>query len=133
MYNFTNYAPDTINSTRVFAESLVGLGFMWSVFYIKPMPTHEKIFLLWKKKSGPIATFNQIFLGFGWPWVGEFVGFIITFTCFPTQQNLVYRKTAYCWCTVQNTCGGTVTTRDAMAQGRVSHLGTGEILYFTSV
>ena len=28
----------------------------------------------------------------GWPWVGEFVGFIIILTCFPTQHNLVYRK-----------------------------------------
>ena len=34
--------------------------------------------------------FNLIFLGLGWPWVGEFVGFVI-FTCFPTQQNLVNR------------------------------------------
>ena len=30
------------------------------------------------------------FFGLGWPWVGEFVGFIICF--FPTQQNLVNRK-----------------------------------------
>ena len=41
-------------------------------------------------KSGPNATFNLIFLGLGWPWVGEFDGFItITSICFPTQQNLV--------------------------------------------
>ena len=38
-------------------------------------------------KSGPIATFNLFFIGLGWPWVGEFVGFIIIFTCFPTQHN----------------------------------------------
>ena len=43
-------------------------------------------------KSGPNATFNLIFLGLGWPWVGEFDGFIVIFVCFPTQQNLVYRK-----------------------------------------
>ena len=43
-------------------------------------------------KSGPNATFNLIFLGLGWPWVGEFVAFIIIFTRFPTQQNLVYCK-----------------------------------------
>ena len=27
------------------------------------------------------------FLGLGWSWVGEFVGFIIIFSRFPTQQN----------------------------------------------
>ena len=43
-------------------------------------------------KSGPNAIFNLIFLGLGWPWVVEFVGFIIIFICFPTQQNLVNRK-----------------------------------------
>ena len=43
-------------------------------------------------KSGRNATFNVIFHGLGWPWVGEFVGFIILFTYFPTQQNLVNRK-----------------------------------------
>ena len=40
---------------------------------MKPIPTHEKIFAV--GKSGPNATFNLIFLGLGWPWVGEFVGF----------------------------------------------------------
>ena len=36
-------------------------------------------------KNGPNATFNLIFLGLGWPWVGELVGFIIILVCFPTQ------------------------------------------------
>ena len=58
--------------------------------YIKSIPTHEKIFPV--VKSGPNATVSLIFLGLGWPWVGEFVGFIIISRCFPTQQNLVYRK-----------------------------------------
>ena len=40
-------------------------------------------------KRGHNATFNLFFLGLGWPWVGEFVGFIIIFSCFPTHQNLV--------------------------------------------
>ena len=43
-----------------------------------------------------IALFNRHFqpdLSFGlWPWVGEFVGFIIMFTSFPTQQDLVNHK-----------------------------------------
>ena len=59
--------------TRVFADNLVGLGFS-SVSYIKPILTHEKLFAV--GKSGPNATFNLIFLGLGWPWVGEFVGFL---------------------------------------------------------
>ena len=72
------------------AENLVGLGFLWSVSYIKSIPTHEKIFAV--GKSGPNATFNLIFLGLGWPRVGEFDGFFIIFICFPTQQNLVNRQ-----------------------------------------
>ena len=74
----------------MFAENSVGLGFLYSVSYIKPIPTHEKVLAV--GKSGPVATFNLIFLGLGWPWVGEFVGLIIIMMCFPTQQSLVYRK-----------------------------------------
>ena len=43
-------------------------------------------------KSGPNATFNLIFLGLGWPWVGEFDGFIVILSCFSRQHHLVYRK-----------------------------------------
>ena len=63
---------------RVFAENLVGLGFLWSVSYIKPIPTHGKMFAV--GKSGPNATFKLIFLGLGWPSVGELVGLIIILT-----------------------------------------------------
>ena len=35
---------------------------------------------------------NLVFLGLDWPWVGEFVGFIIITICFPTQQNEVNRE-----------------------------------------
>ena len=69
----------------MFAENLVGLGFLGSVSYRKPIPTHEKLFAV--GKSGPNATFNLVFLGLGWPWVREFVGFIVTFILFPTQHN----------------------------------------------
>ena len=69
----------------MFAEFLVGLGFLHSVSYIQPIATHEKLFAV--GKSGPNATFNLIFLGLGWPWVGEFVGFMIIFICFPIQKN----------------------------------------------
>ena len=63
-------------STRVFAENLVMLGFLWSVSYMKPILTHEKLFV---GKSGPTATFSLFFVELGWPWVGEFDGFIILF------------------------------------------------------
>ena len=56
---------------------------------MKPI-THEKLISV--GKSGPNAIFNPIFIGLGWPWVGEFVGFIIILTHFVTQHNLVYRK-----------------------------------------
>ena len=37
--------------------------------------------------------FNLFVLGLGWPWVGEFVGFIIMFIrLFPNQHNLIYRN-----------------------------------------
>ena len=74
----------------MFAKNLVGLGFLSSVFYIKSIPTHAKLFAV--GKSGPNASCNLFFLGLGWPWVGEFVGFIIIFICFRTQQNMVNRK-----------------------------------------
>ena len=75
----------------MFAENLVGLGLLLSVSYIKSIPTHEKVFAV--GKSGPNATFDLICLGLGWPWVGEFVGFIIsTGICFPTQHDLVNRE-----------------------------------------
>ena len=35
---------------------------------------------------------SLFFLGLGWPWVGEFDSFIITFVLFPTLQNSVNRK-----------------------------------------
>ena len=60
---------------RLVAENLVGLGLLVVCFLYKSMPTHEKLFAV--GKSGPNSTFNLIFLGLGWPWVGEFVGFII--------------------------------------------------------
>ena len=72
---------------------MIGLGFLHSISYIKSILSHEKVFAV--GKSGPNATFNLIFPGLGWPWVGEFDGFIIIFTCFPTIQNLVYRKQPY--------------------------------------
>ena len=59
-------------------------------------PTEKSILTLEKSvaavKSVPNATFSLIFLGLGWPWVGEFVDFTVIFTCFTTQQNLVYTR-----------------------------------------
>ena len=62
-----------IRYNTVFAKNLVGFGFLYSVSYLKPIPTHEKVLAV-------------IFIGLGWPRVGEFVGFIIILVCFPTQQ-----------------------------------------------
>ena len=59
---------------RAFAGNLAGLGFLQSVSYIKSIPSHEQVFAV-VGKSGPNANFNLFFLGLGWPWVGEFVGF----------------------------------------------------------
>ena len=52
-------------------------------FLRKTNPNPRKNYLLWEKVAqAPLL--NLIFLGLGWPWVGEFVGFMTIFTCFPT-------------------------------------------------
>ena len=72
------------------AENLVSWVRLVTCFLHEILPTHEKMFAV--GKSGPNATFKIVLLGLGWPWVGEFVGFIIIFTCFPIQLNSVIRK-----------------------------------------
>ena len=76
----------------------MGLGFLWSVSYTKPMPTHKKLFAVGKsvrcgKEVAQMPRFNLFFLGLGWPWVGEFVGFIIIFTrysgVYAFQPNII--------------------------------------------
>ena len=69
----TGELPNIVNPSfsSVFAENLVGLGFLYSVSYIKPIPTQEKIFAA--GKSGPNATFNllrSILIGLGWVGLG---------------------------------------------------------------
>ena len=59
----------------VFAENFGWVGFLVVCLLYKTIPTHERFFPI--GKSGPNATFNLNFLGLGWPWVGEFVGFTI--------------------------------------------------------
>ena len=68
-------APSILTINRVFAEILVGVGFLWSVSYVKSILTHEN-YLLWEKVAR-MPLFNLIFLELGWPWVGEFDGFMI--------------------------------------------------------
>ena len=70
----------------MFATNLVWLGLLWSVSYIKPILTHEKIFAV--GKSGPIATFNLFF-----SWVGLALGwrvrrFHINICMFPNPTAL---------------------------------------------
>ena len=77
---------------RVIAENLDWVEFLVVVFLYKTNPNpQKKNYLLWEKVA-QMPLFNLIFLGLGWPWVGEFVGFITTFIRFPTQQNSVNRK-----------------------------------------
>ena len=54
------------------------VGFRVACFLYKINPNPRKIFAV--GKSGPNATLKLFFLGLGWPWVGEFVGFVIMFT-----------------------------------------------------
>ena len=75
---------------RVFCGEFGWVGFLVVCFLCKTNPNSRKMFAV--GKSGPNATFHLIFRGLGWPWVGDFVGFTIIFTCFPTQQNLVNRQ-----------------------------------------
>ena len=65
--------------------------FLAVYFPHKTNPNPRKIYMLWEKVALN-ATFNLFFLGLGWPWVGEFDGFIIMLMLLPTQQNLVNRK-----------------------------------------
>ena len=46
--------------------------------------------MLWGKVAGPNATFNLIFLVLGWPWVGEFVGFIVISRCVFQPNRIWY-------------------------------------------
>ena len=83
----TDSQPVLINScsaavttiVRVFAENELG----WVGFLVICSLYTIKIFRHF---------LTYFFLGWVWPWVGEFVGFIIIFTCIPTQQDLVNRK-----------------------------------------
>ena len=59
----------------MFADNFGWVGFLAVCFLHRiTIPTHEKTFAV--VKSGPNATFNLIFIGSGWPWVGELVDFI---------------------------------------------------------
>ena len=75
MANIVRFGTRVPQSIRVFAEKFL-LGWVSSLFPIYVInPNHQKSFAV--GKSGPNAKFNLIFLGLGWPWVGEFVGFIV--------------------------------------------------------
>ena len=75
----------------VFAENSGGLAFFVVCFLYKINPKPTKKYLLWEKVAQmPLSAY--FFLGVGWPWVGEFVGFIIILICFPAQHNLINSK-----------------------------------------
>ena len=76
----------------MFAEYLAGFGFLYSVSYTwkHSQPTKKKIAA---EKKWPKCHFLYLFFfGLRWPWVGEFVSFIMVTLCFPTQHNLVYYR-----------------------------------------
>ena len=50
---------------RVFAENLVGLGFLYSVSYIKAVQTHQNLFCCGEKKMAQMPLFNLFCLGLG--------------------------------------------------------------------
>ena len=86
-----------MSNRRVFAENLVGAGFLYSVSYINQSQPTKK-YLLWEKVAKmPLLTY--FFLGLGWPWLGEFVGFIVILICFPSRHSLVNRKHRIQWMT----------------------------------
>ena len=69
--------------------------FLVVYFLYKTNPNPPKI-ICCRKKWPKRHFLTNFFLGLGWPWVGEFVGFtMIRFRYFPTQHNLVYRKSPY--------------------------------------
>ena len=82
--------------TRVFAENEFGLvRFLVVCFLYKTNPNPPKS-ICSQGKSGPNATFNLIFLGLGWLWVGEFDGFMIIFYVFPNPAEFGISQTPCC-------------------------------------
>ena len=77
-----------VNGCREFGW--VGFLAVCFLYEINPNPRKKVA----AAKGGPNATFNLIFLGLGWPWVGGFVGFVMILICFPTQPSLVYSNRA---------------------------------------
>ena len=90
--SFWHVAPRPGQEKQHDCSPRIWLGWVSSsLFPIETNPNPpKKVFAL--GRIDPNATLDLVFLGLGWPWVGEFVGFITIFTCFPTQQNLVNRK-----------------------------------------
>ena len=92
--SFTNYWMRGLLSrcsnqwTTIRCLPIISLG--WVCCKLLPVQNYAqptKHYLLWEKVA-PIPLFGLIFLGLGRPPVGEFVGFMIIFTCFPTHHNM---------------------------------------------
>ena len=70
----------------MFAEKFGRVGFPVVCFLHKINPNPRKNTCSGDKVAQmPFLTY--FWGGSGWPWVGEFVGFTIAFTCFPTPHN----------------------------------------------
>ena len=76
---------------RVFAE-FGWVRFLAVCFLYQINPNPRKNYLL-REKLAHMALSNLIFLGLGWPWVGEFVGFTIIFMFYNrTEIRIINRK-----------------------------------------
>ena len=99
---------------------------MWSVSYIKLVPTHEKKIAV--GKSGPNGHFLTYFclgFGLGWSWVGEFVGFRNFFFMFSNPTEVCKSHRPYYGSPVQ--CLGTYG--DVHYLGKQDDRGTRTVQY----
>ena len=123
----THYGP---KNKRVFAENMVGLGFLDSFLY-QTDPNARKVNCCGKKVA-QMSLLTHFFLGWVGLGVGEFVGFIILHICCLTQQNLVNRKPRNVFPSVHTACLVLVITYCvaccpvAAARCQLLNLGPGE-------
>ena len=78
---------DAWDDNRVFQENFGWVGFVVVFSLRKVNPNRPKI-ICCGKKVAQMPLFGLTFLGLGWPWVGEFVGFIKIFYVF--QPNRIW-------------------------------------------
>ena len=93
-YHYVPKYKDPLDSTGCLRRIWLGWVSCIGLFPIQNQSQPTKKYLLWKQVAQN-ACLNPIFLGLGWPWVGEFAGFIIISICFPTQHKFGKSRTPY--------------------------------------